>query len=153
MGASGNPSQHSFFQYLQQGVGTVPLDILGVLRSGHSQPTNHHFMLANLLAQAESLANGQDDADPQRRYPGNRPSTVILLDELTPYALGMLLALYEHSVFVQSTIWGINAFDQWGVELGKRIAIGLMPHVEGEGGDAAALDPVTRELLARLLSR
>ncbi len=153
MGASGNPSQHSFFQYLQQGVGTVPLDILGVLRSGHSQPTNHHFMLANLLAQAESLANGQDDADPQRRYPGNRPSTVILLDELTPYALGLLLALYEHSVFVQSKIWGINAFDQWGVELGKRIALGLMPHVEGEGGDAAALDPVTRELLARLLSR
>lgn len=153
MGASGNPSQHSFFQYLQQGVGTVPLDILGVLRSGHSQPTNHHFILANLLAQAESLANGQDDADPQRRYPGNRPSTVILLDELTPYALGLLLALYEHSVFVQSKIWGINAFDQWGVELGKRIAGGLMPHVEGEGGDAGALDPVTRELLARMLSR
>lgn len=153
MGASGNPSQHSFFQYLQQGIGTVPLDILGVLRSGHSQPSNHHFILANLLAQAESLANGHDSGDPQRRYPGNRPSTVILLDELSPYALGMLLALYEHSVFVQSRIWGINAFDQWGVELGKRIATGLMPYVEGEGGDTEALDPVTRALLARMLSR
>ncbi|MFY8207626.1 MAG: glucose-6-phosphate isomerase [Arenimonas sp.] len=151
MGASGNPSQHSFFQYLQQGIGTVPLDIIGVVTSGHSQPTNHHFILANLLAQAESLANGQPSEDPQRRYPGNRPSTVMLLDELTPYALGMLLALYEHSVFVQSRIWGINAFDQWGVELGKQIATGLMPFVEGDQTDLSGLDPVTRELLGVML--
>ena len=147
MGASGNPSQHSFFQYLQQGIGTVPLDILGVVQSGHCQPTNHHFILANLLAQAESLANGQPSDDPQRRYPGNRPSTVMLLDELTPYALGILLALYEHSVFVQSQIWSINAFDQWGVELGKNIATGLMPYVEGEQTDLSGVDPVTRELI------
>jgi glucose-6-phosphate isomerase len=151
MGASGNPSQHSFFQYLQQGIGTVPLDIIGVVISGHSQPTNHHFILANLLAQAESLANGQPSEDPQRRYPGNRPSTVMLLDELTPYALGLLLALYEHSVFVQSRIWGINAFDQWGVELGKQIATGLMPCVEGDQSDLSNLDPITRELLGVML--
>jgi len=151
MGASGNPSQHSFFQYLQQGIGTVPLDIIGVVTSGHSQPTNHHFILANLLAQAESLANGQASEDPQRRYPGNRPSTVMLLDELTPYALGLLLALYEHSVFVQSQIWGINAFDQWGVELGKQIATGLLPYVDGDRTDLSDLDPITRELLGVML--
>jgi glucose-6-phosphate isomerase len=152
MGASGNPSQHSFFQYLQQGIGIVPIDFIGVVKSGHCQPANHHFILANLLAQAQSLANGQGSADPQKRYPGNRPSSVILLDELTPHALGMLLALYEHSVFVQSKIWGINAFDQWGVELGKQIATSLMPYVEGREHADAALDPVTRELLARMLT-
>lgn len=152
MGASGNPSQHSFFQYLQQGIGIVPIDFIGVVKSGHCQPANHHFILANLLAQAQSLANGQDSEDPQKRYPGNRPSSVILLDELTPHALGMLLALYEHSVFVQSKIWGINAFDQWGVELGKQIATSLMPFVEGRQNPADIPDPVTRELLSKMLT-
>jgi glucose-6-phosphate isomerase len=151
MGASGNPSQHSFFQYLQQGIGIVPIDFIGVVQSGHCQPDNHHFILANLLAQAESLANGQDSADPHKRYPGNRPSTAILLESLTPFSLGMLMALYEHSVFVQSRIWGINAFDQWGVELGKNIANALMPYVDGRVEADSSLDPVTRELLARLL--
>lgn len=152
MGASGNPSQHSFFQYLQQGIGIVPIDFIGVVRSGHCQPANHQFILANLLAQSQSLANGQGSDDPQKRYPGNRPSSVILLDELTPHALGMLLALYEHSVFVQSQIWGINAFDQWGVELGKQIATSLMPYVEGRRTADNALDPVTRELLTVMLT-
>jgi glucose-6-phosphate isomerase len=152
MGASGNPSQHSFFQYLQQGIGIVPIDFIGVVKSSHCQAQNHHFILANLLAQAQSLANGQGSADPHKRYPGNRPSTVILIDELTPYALGMLLALYEHSVFVQSKIWGINAFDQWGVELGKQIATTLMPYVEKSRVDTENLDPVTRELLQRMLA-
>ncbi len=152
MGASGNPSQHSFFQYLQQGIGIVPIDFIGVVKSGHCQPANHHFILANLLAQAQSLANGQSSSDPHKRYPGNRPSSVILLDELTPHALGMLLALYEHSVFVQSKVWGINAFDQWGVELGKQIATGLMPYVEGREKADDAPDPVTRELLSRMLT-
>jgi glucose-6-phosphate isomerase len=153
MGASGNPSQHSFFQYLQQGMGIVPIDFIGVVKSSHCQAQNHHFILANLLAQAQSLANGQGSEDPQKRYPGNRPSTVILIDELTPYALGMLLALYEHSVFVQSAIWGINAFDQWGVELGKQIATTLMPYVEESRTDTDGLDPVTRELLQRMTGR
>lgn len=151
MGASGNPSQHSFFQYLQQGIGIVPIDFIGVVKSGHCQPQNHHFILANLLAQAQSLANGQDSDNPQKQYPGNRPSTVILLDELTPYSLGMLLALYEHSVFVQSMIWGINAFDQWGVELGKQIANTLMPYVDGSATEIENLDPVTRALLHKIL--
>ena len=152
MGASGNPSQHSFFQYLQQGIGIVPIDFIGVLKSSHCHTQNHQFILANLLAQAESLANGQGSEDAQKRYPGNRPSTVILIDELTPYALGMLLALYEHSVFVQSKIWGINAFDQWGVELGKQIANTLMPYVEQSKTDSQNLDVVTQELLLQMLA-
>jgi glucose-6-phosphate isomerase len=152
MGASGNPSQHSFFQYLQQGIGTVPIDFIGVVKSSHCHVQNHQFILANLLAQAESLANGQSSDDAQKRYPGNRPSTVILIDELTPYALGMLLALYEHSVFVQSKIWGINAFDQWGVELGKQIANTLMPYVEQSKTDTQNLDVVTQELLQQMLA-
>lgn len=152
MGASGNPSQHSFFQYLQQGIGIVPIDFIGVIKSSHCQVQNHHFILANLLAQAQSLGNGQSSDNPQKCYEGNRPSTVILIDELTPYALGMLLAMYEHSVFVQSKIWGINAFDQWGVELGKQIANTLMPYVDGSLNDAENLDPVTRQLLSKILS-
>ncbi len=152
MGASGNPSQHSFFQYLQQGIGIVPIDFIGVVKSSHCQVQNHQFILANLLAQAESLANGQGSEDAQKRYPGNRPSTVILMDELSPYALGLLLALYEHSVFVQSKIWGINAFDQWGVELGKQIANTLMPYVEQSKTDSQNLDTVTQELLQQMLA-
>lgn len=151
MGASGNPSQHSFFQYLQQGIGIVPIDFIGVIKSSHCQEQNHHFILANLLAQAQSLANGQGSDNPQKCYAGDRPSTVILMDELTPYALGMLLALYEHSVFVQSKIWGINAFDQWGVELGKQIANTLMPYVERSATDTENLDPVTQDLLSKIL--
>ena len=151
MGASGNPSQHSFFQYLQQGIGIVPIDFIGVIKSSHCQEQNHHFILANLLAQAQSLANGQGSDNPQKCYAGDRPSTVILIDELTPFALGMLLALYEHSVFVQSKIWGINAFDQWGVELGKQIANTLMPYVEGSALDTENLDPVTKDLLGKML--
>ena len=88
---------------------------------------NHDALLANLLAQAEALANGQASDDPHRAYPGDRPSTLLLLDALTPQSLGALLALYEHSVYLQSVLWGINAFDQFGVELGKQIASGLLP--------------------------
>lgn len=153
MGASGNPSQHSFFQYLQQGIGIVPIDFIGVVKSSHCQVKNHQFILANLLAQAQSLANGQSSDDPHKRYPGNRPSTVILIDELTPYALGLLLALYEHSVFVQSKIWGINAFDQWGVELGKQIANTILPYVEKSRTDTESLDAVTQELLRQMSAK
>ena len=95
------------------------------------------------------MANGQGNADPHRAYPGNRPSTMILLDSLTPRSLGALLALYEHSVYLQAVIWGINPFDQFGVELGKQVANKLLPAVQGE---VQADDPVTRALLAELRS-
>jgi glucose-6-phosphate isomerase len=97
----------------------------------------------------EALANGEASDDPQRRYPRNRPSTLLLLDELTPRSLGALLAMFEHSVYLQSVLWDINAFDQWGVELGKRVADRLLPAVAA--GDATLVgDPVSRELLARI---
>jgi glucose-6-phosphate isomerase len=149
-GAAGTTSQHSFFQALHQGCDPVPADFIGVVRPAHGHRDNHAALLSNLLAQTEALANGSASDDGNRRYPGGRPSTLFLLDELTPHSLGALLALYEHSVFVQSVLWGINAFDQWGVELGKRIASELLPAVNGE---AEAADPVTRALIGEIRAR
>jgi glucose-6-phosphate isomerase len=149
-GGAGTDAQHSFFQALHQGTQVVPADFIGVLQAGHPHARSHAALLANLLAQAEALANGQGGGDPHRRYPGNRPSTLLLLDALTPRALGMLIALYEHSVYLQSVLWGINAFDQFGVELGKQVASRLLPALQGDG---EADDPVTRELLRELHER
>jgi glucose-6-phosphate isomerase len=151
-GGAGTSSQHSFFQALHQGTDTVPVDFIGVARPAHAHAGSHDVLLAHLLAQMEALANGEPNADPQRRYPGNRPSTLLLLDELTPRALGALLAMFEHSVYLQSVLWDVNAFDQWGVELGKRVADGLLPAVAA--GDAALVaDPVSRELLVQVDAR
>jgi glucose-6-phosphate isomerase len=149
-GGAGTNAQHSFFQALHQGTDTVPADFIGVVRPAHPHAANHAALLANLLAQSEALANGAPSSDPHRDYPGGRPSTTILIDELTPHSFGALLALYEHSVYVQSVLWGINAFDQWGVELGKRIAGELLPAV---AGDAEPADAVTRALVAEIRSR
>ncbi|MDR1076910.1 MAG: glucose-6-phosphate isomerase [Xanthomonadaceae bacterium] len=150
-GGAGTDVQHSFFQALHQGSSIVPADFIGVIRGDDPYPENHRALLANLLAQTEALANGQPSEDPHRFYPGGRPSTLLLLDRLDPYSLGMLLALYEHSVYVQSVLWGINAFDQFGVELGKQVANRLLPVL----GDPAAQveDPVTRALIERIRNR
>ncbi len=147
-GGAGTDVQHSFFQALHQGTSIVPADFIGCVRSDDPYEINHQALLANLLAQTEALANGQDSEDPHRQYPGGRPSTMILLDALTPQSLGALIAMYEHAVYVQSVIWDINAFDQFGVELGKQLASQLLPAVQGEAVEIA--DPLTRELLARL---
>jgi len=153
-GGVGTSSQHSFFQALHQGTDTVPTDFIGVVTPAHGYGDSHDALLANLLAQTEALANGHADPDPQKSYPGNRPSTLFLLDALTPESFGALIALYEHSVYVQSVIWGINAFAQWGVELGKKIATRLQPAVAGTAGaDAVVSDPVTRAYLAEIRSR
>ena len=149
-GGAGTDAQHSFFQALHQGTQLVPADFIGVARADHPHDANHAALLANLLAQTEALANGQDSDDPHRRNPGNQPSTLLLLDALTPRSLGMLIALYEHSVYLQSVLWGINAFDQYGVELGKQVASSLLPALTGQG-DAA--DPVTRVLLGEMRGR
>jgi glucose-6-phosphate isomerase len=149
-GGAGTDTQHSFFQALHQGTQAVPADFIGVLQADHAHGQNHMALLANLLAQTEALANGQASDDPHRRYPGNRPSTLLLLDALTPHSLGMLIALYEHSVYLQSVLWGINAFDQFGVELGKQVANRLLPALKGEG---EADDAVTRELLREFNAR
>ena len=146
-GGAGTDTQHSFFQALHQGTSIVPADFIGVVRADAPYPQNHRALHANLLAQTEAFANGQSSDDPHRAYAGGRPTTMILLDALTPFSFGALLALYEHSVYLQSLVWGINAFDQFGVELGKQVASRLLPALEGQ---AQADDPVTRELLGLL---
>jgi len=149
-GGAGTDVQHSFFQALHQGTGIVPLDLVGTIRNDDPYAQNHLALMSNLLAQAQALANGQHSDDPHRAYAGGRPSTMILLDALTPQSLGALIAMYEHSVYVQSVLWGINAFDQYGVELGKQLASGLMPALQGQ---EQAADPVTRALVERLNAR
>jgi glucose-6-phosphate isomerase len=149
-GGAGTDTQHSFFQALHQGTQIVPADFIGVIRADHAHRDNHAALLANLLAQTEAFANGQGSDDPHRAYAGNRPSTLLLLDALTPESLGMLIALYEHSVYLQATVWGINAFDQFGVELGKQVANKLLPALRGE---SEADDPVTHALLSEIRLR
>ncbi len=132
-GEPGTNGQHSFYQLLHQGTKLVPCDLIGFVTPLHPLGEHHNLLMANLLAQAEALAFGKtaDEAVaegipgylvPHRTFDGNCPSTVLLANELTPAVLGQLIALYEHSVFVASVIWDINAFDQWGVELGKALA-------------------------------
>lgn len=144
-GGVGTDSQHSFFQALHQGTQIVPVDFIGVLRGDDPYTGNHQALLSNLFGQAEALVNGQASDDPHRAYAGGRPSSMFLLDSLTPRSLGALLALYEHSVYLQALVWGINPFDQFGVELGKKVANRLLPAVRAEG---EADDPVTRAFLA-----
>jgi glucose-6-phosphate isomerase len=151
-GAAGTNSQHSFHQLLHQGTLLVPSDFV-LLRRG-AQPADAHAMLtANGLAQSAALMAGRDDtAAPHRALPGNQPSSTFLLPALDPYALGALLAAYEHKVFAQGVIWNVNSFDQWGVEHGKVLARGLLPRIL-QGGEAPELDASTRTLLARLRAR
>lgn len=149
-GDVGTNVQHAFFQALHQGVDTVPLDLIGVVRPAHSLSANHTALLANLLAQSAAFLRGTDTGTPnERSCPGDRPHTVLLLDQLTPEALGMLLALYEHKVHAQGRIWGINSFDQWGVELGKRIAATVLPALE-TGEIPANMDPSTAALIQEI---
>ena len=149
-GGPGTDTQHSFFQALHQGTQVVPADFIGVVRSEDGHVDNHRALLANLLAQTQALANCQASEDLQRANAGKRTSTQIQLDALTPQSLGGLVALYEHSVYLQSVAWGINAFDQFGVELGKQLASTLLPALEGT---AQADDPVTAALLGEIAAR
>lgn len=122
LGECGTISQHSFHQWLHQGTAQTPSDFIGIQQDDLGQPEHHLALLANLKAQAEALMQGRQEAEPHRSNPGNKPSTLLWLDRLNPFNLGMLLALFEHKVFVQGIIWQINSFDQWGVELGKKLA-------------------------------
>lgn len=148
-GGAGTDVQHSFFQALHQGTDIVPGDFVGTIRADHPHRESHRALFANLLAQTEAFANGQGSDDPHRNYAGGRPNTLLLLDALTPRSLGALIALYEHSVYLQSVAWGINAFDQFGVELGKQLANGLLPALRGQPAEID--DPVTRALLEQIL--
>ncbi len=148
-GQAGSNGQHAFFQMLHQGSDVVPVEFVLVARCAHGLPGHHDKLLANALAQSRALMLGQAGDLPERHFPGNRPSTTLLLPELSPHSLGALLALYEHRAFVLGSLWGINSFDQWGVELGKRHAGAIEAALCGQPpGDE--LDGSTRGLLARL---
>ena len=136
-GEPGTDAQHSLFQMFHQGSDIVPMSFIGVIHPDHDDSEAHAALLANMLAQATALATGtkglgMEVTDVHRLMPGERPSEVILLDRLNPFSLGQLLALYEHKVFVESVIWDINPFDQFGVELGKVVAKTIQPALESE---------------------
>ena len=132
-GEPGTNGQHAFYQLLHQGTRVVPADFIGFANPNHPYREHHDLLMANLFAQAEALAFGRaNPTEPHRHFPGDRPSTLILADQLTPSVLGQLIALYEHIVFVQGALWGINSFDQWGVELGKELANRITPELTGE---------------------
>jgi glucose-6-phosphate isomerase len=132
-GEPGNNAQHSFFQMLHQGTPRAALDfLLPAMASGGDQAA-HDLAIANCLAQAEGFAYGQQSEDPHKVHEGNRPSSLLLFRRVDAAMLGALIALYEHKVFTQSVVWGINAFDQWGVELGKKLAVSIAPLVAGQG--------------------
>ncbi len=158
-GEPGTNGQHSFYQLLHQGTRLVPCDFIGFMRSLNPLGRQHDLLMANVFAQAEALAFGKtpdqvraegtrEDLVPHRTFEGNRPSNTILADELTPYALGTLVALYEHSVFVQGCIWDIDSYDQWGVELGKQLAAKIVPELESSDV-ALTHDSSTNALIAR----
>jgi glucose-6-phosphate isomerase len=157
-GEPGTNGQHSFYQLLHQGTRLVPCDFIGfcqpVSRDGGGTAVQHDLLMANLFAQGEALAFGRHDPGlpPHRRFDGNRPSSTILADRLTPHALGALVALYEHSVFVQGTVWDIDSFDQWGVELGKQLAKTTGAEL-ADADRALAHDSSTNALIRRYRER
>jgi glucose-6-phosphate isomerase len=129
-GSVGTNGQHAFHQLLHQSNHLIPIDLIAVINASHSHPDHQAILLANFLAQSEALVYGNETLDKHKAIPGNRPHSLIVLKMLAPETLGMLIALYEHSTFVQSILFGINAFDQYGVELGKKLASRLLPGQE-----------------------
>lgn len=159
-GEPGTNGQHSFYQLLHQGTRLIPVDFIGFAKSLNPIGRHHDLLMANMFAQAEALAFGRtsdqvrasgipENLVPHRTFAGNRPSSVILLDRLSPTTLGSLVALYEHSVFVQGAIWDINPFDQWGVELGKVLAERIIPELESSNPANHSHDASTNALIAR----
>jgi glucose-6-phosphate isomerase len=159
-GEPGTNGQHSFYQLIHQGTRLIPCDFIGFGHTLNPLGLHHDMLLANVFAQGEALAFGKTEAEvraegtpdwliPHRLFEGNRPSNTLLLDRLTPAALGKLVALYEHSVFVQGTIWQINSFDQWGVELGKQLAQRIIPELTDAAEPALQHDSSTNALIRR----
>jgi glucose-6-phosphate isomerase len=147
-GEPGTNGQHAYFQMLHQGTDVVPVEFVAVKQAAHALEGHHTQLLANVLAQAQALMQGKADAGGHKDFPGNRPSTFLLLERLDPRSLGALIALQEHRVFSSGALWGINSFDQWGVELGKVLAKDITPRLAS--GDTAGLDASTAGLLRRL---
>ena len=158
-GEPGTNGQHAFYQLLHQGTSVVPADFIGFIEPRHNLTEHHRILLANMLAQTEALAFGKTPDEVRaegvverlvahKTFPGNRPTTTILAPALTPRVLGQLIALYEHKVFTQGVIWGINSFDQWGVELGKELAVRILS--EMDDASEPSHDSSTNELLRRI---
>ncbi|MFT6771738.1 glucose-6-phosphate isomerase [Congregibacter sp.] len=172
-GEAGTNGQHAFYQLLHQGTDVVSCDFIGAVHSQSELGDHHPKLLANLLAQSRALMCGKsldvvkeelliegldpsavDALAPHKVFDGDRPSNTILMNRLTPATLGALIALYEHKIFVQGVIWGVNSFDQWGVELGKQLASEILPRlIPAAGADYPALDPSTEQLLRWINSR
>src|SRR4026209_1646141 len=157
-GEPGTNGQHSFYQLGPQGTKLVPVDLIGFAKTLNPLGDHQDILMSNVFAQAEALAFGKTADEvraegtaaavvPHRGFAGNRPTTVLLAEQLTPFSLGALVALYEHSVFTQGTIWGIDSFDQWGVELGKVLAKAIIPELQGVG--ELKHDSSTNELIRR----
>ena len=152
-GEPGTNGQHAFFQLLHQGTQIIPADFIAFITPNHTLNKHHYNLLGNALAQAQAFAHGSaNDKEPHRDFEGSRPSSMILLDRLDAYHLGMLMALYEHKVFVQGIIWDINSFDQWGVELGKAMAEPLTEAI-AKGVVPDTLGSSTSALLERILEK
>ena len=159
-GEPGTNGQHSFYQLIHQGTRLIPCDFIGFCRTLNPLGEHHDLLTANLLAQSEALAFGKTEAEvraegtaapliPHRVFEGNRPSNTLLAERLTPAVLGTLVALYEHSVFTQGTIWNVDSFDQWGVELGKVLAARTIPELSGATEPSLSHDSSTNTLIRR----
>jgi glucose-6-phosphate isomerase len=159
-GEPGTNGQHAFYQLIHQGTKLVPCDFIGFCQPAHALGNHHDLLMANLFAQSEALAFGKgperlreegvrDELVPHRTFDGNRPSNTLLGERLSPEALGAMVALYEHKVMVQGSLWGINSFDQWGVELGKALAQRIVPELEAAEAPAPAHDGSTNLLIRR----
>jgi glucose-6-phosphate isomerase len=159
-GEPGTNGQHSFYQLIHQGTKLIPVDLIAFGESLNPLGNQHDLLMSNVFAQAQALAFGKTEYEvraegtpeaivPHRVMPGNRPTNVILAERLTPFSLGALTALYEHSVFTQGAIWGIDSFDQWGVELGKALAKQIVSELESETEPRLAHDSSTNALIRR----
>jgi glucose-6-phosphate isomerase len=159
-GEPGTNGQHSFYQLIHQGTRLIPVDFIAFIESLNPLGSHHDYLIANVFAQAEALAFGRTAAEvaaegspdwlvPHRTFEGNRPSNTLLLQVLTPAALGKLVALYEHNVFVQGVIWDIDSFDQWGVELGKKLAVKIIPELQSDAEPPLEHDGSTNALIRR----
>jgi glucose-6-phosphate isomerase len=159
-GEPGTNGQHSFYQLIHQGTRLIPLDFIAFSESLNPLGEHHDLLIANVFAQAEALAFGKTAAEvkaegspdwlvPHRTFEGNRPSNLLWLEKLTPAALGKLVALYEHNVFTQGTIWDVDSFDQWGVELGKKLAVKIIPELQGDVEPPLEHDGSTNALIRR----
>jgi glucose-6-phosphate isomerase len=159
-GEPGTNGQHSFYQLIHQGTRLIPCDFIGFMRSNNPLGEHHDLLMSNVFAQSEALAFGKtpeqvraegtpEEIVPHRVMEGNRPSNTILAERLDPFTLGTLVALYEHSVFTQGAIWGIDSFDQWGVELGKALAVAIIPELQAAEEPSLQHDSSTNALIRR----